>query len=98
MLARLLTLLLIAGFALPPVPAQAGDRWERRQERREERLLNRLAPEQPLARMSPAEAARIAQMQNGGGRVLEVEPSGDGWRVRLVKEGEVRTVFVPGHR
>jgi hypothetical protein len=98
MLARLLVPLLITAFAMPPALAGAGDRWERRQERREERLLNRLVPEHPEMRMSPAEAARAAQMQNGGGRVLDVEPAGDGWRVRLVKEGEVRTVFGPGTR
>lgn len=45
--------------------------------------------------LSPTEAARRAQQQNGGGRVLSVEPASAGWRVKLLKDGEVRIVFVP---
>lgn len=45
--------------------------------------------------MSPGEAARRAQALNNGGRVLSVEPAGGGWRVKLIKEGDVRIVFVP---
>lgn len=45
--------------------------------------------------ISPGEAARRAQQMNGGGRVLSVEPASGGWRVKLIKQGDVRIVFVP---
>ena len=41
------------------------------------------------------DAARQAQSLNGGGRVLSVEEARDGWRVKLLKDGNVRIVFVP---
>jgi hypothetical protein len=44
--------------------------------------------------LSPDEAARRAQQQNGGGRVLSVEPAGSGYRVKLLRDGEVRVVYV----
>lgn len=44
--------------------------------------------------LSPDEAARRAQQQNGGGRVLAVEPAGNGYRVKLLRDGEVRIVYV----
>ncbi|WP_293373550.1 hypothetical protein [Nevskia sp.] len=50
--------------------------------------------EQPRGGMSPNEAAKRAQRENGGGRVLSVEPSGDGYRVKLLRDGEVRVVHV----
>lgn len=40
-------------------------------------------------------AARQAQQLNGGGRVLSVDAAGGGWRVKLLKDGNVRIVFVP---
>lgn len=45
--------------------------------------------------MSPSEAARIAQHRNGGGRVLAVDRGDDGYRVKLLKNGDVRIVLVP---
>jgi hypothetical protein len=45
--------------------------------------------------LSPGEAARRAQQMNGGGRVLAVEQAQGGWRVKLIKNGDVRIVFVP---
>ncbi|MDE2149161.1 MAG: hypothetical protein KGJ55_04870 [Gammaproteobacteria bacterium] len=51
-------------------------------------------PQRPS--INPGEAARRAQAINGGGRVLTVTRSGDGYRVKLIKRGEVRVVFVPG--
>lgn len=45
--------------------------------------------------LSPQEAARQAQLLNGGGRVLSVDATRGGWRVKLLKEGNVRIVFVP---
>jgi hypothetical protein len=47
-------------------------------------------------RMSPDQAAGIARAQNDGGRVLQVQPTGEGYRVKLLKDGEVRVVEVPG--
>ena len=41
-----------------------------------------------------AEAARQAVQANGGGRVLSVEPEGTGYRVKVLKDGEVRTHHV----
>lgn len=50
--------------------------------------------ERRSARMSPADAAREAQHRYGGGKVLSVEPDGDGYRVKLVRDGDVRVVFI----
>lgn len=50
----------------------------------------------PRPSLSPGEAAQRAQQINGGGRVLAVEPAENGYRVRVLKNGEVRSVFVPG--
>jgi hypothetical protein len=44
-----------------------------------------------------AEAGRRAQAANGGGRVLSVEPEGNGYRVKVLKDGEVRTHHVEGN-
>jgi len=41
-----------------------------------------------------AEAARRAQERNGGGRVLSVEPQGSGYRVKVLKDGEVRVLHI----
>ncbi|MEQ1439953.1 PepSY domain-containing protein [Fontimonas sp. SYSU GA230001] len=43
--------------------------------------------------LSPAEAARLAQRRYGG-RVLAVEPEGRGYRVKLLRNGEVRSYQV----
>jgi len=45
---------------------------------------------------SPGDAARRAQQMNGGGRILAVDPNGPGYRVKVLKEGEVRVIAVPG--
>lgn len=60
---------------------EAPSRQERREERREERRARR---------DGSAEAARQALQRNGGGRVLSVEPQGEGYRVKVIKDGEVR--------
>jgi len=46
-------------------------------------------------RMTPGEAAEQAQRNNGGGRVLAVDPTGNGYRVKLLQRGDVNIVFVP---
>lgn len=45
--------------------------------------------------MTPAQAARQAQSQYGGGRVLSVDPANGGYRVKLERHGDVRVVFIP---
>ena len=45
--------------------------------------------------LSANQAAAQAQSLNGGGRVLAVEEATGGWRVKLLKDGNVRFVFVP---
>jgi hypothetical protein len=50
----------------------------------------------PQNRLSSGQAAQRAQQLNGGGRVLAVDPSEQGYRVRVLKDGEVRSVYVPG--
>jgi hypothetical protein len=52
---------------------------------------------QPGSRVSVGEAAERAQQMNGGGRVLAVHPDENGYRVRVIKNGEVRSVYVPGN-
>ena len=47
------------------------------------------------ANMTPPQAAREAQMRYGGGRVLSVDAAGDGYRVKLLRDGDVRIVFIP---
>ena len=49
------------------------------------------APPEP--RLSQQEAASRAQRQFGG-RVLAIRPHGAGFNVKLLKDGEVRTVFI----
>lgn len=41
-------------------------------------------------------AAQRAVEANGGGRVLSVERDGGGFRVKVLKNGDVRTHFVSG--
>ena len=45
-------------------------------------------------RLSPGDAARRAQQQYGG-RVLSVYPSAEGYRVKMLRDGEVTVVSVP---
>jgi len=46
--------------------------------------------------VSRDEAMRRAQQMNGGGRILAADPAESGYRVRVLKDGEVRSVYVPG--
>ena len=48
--------------------------------------------------MSSKQAAQIATSRAGGGRVIDVQPlrsNEAGYRVKLFKEGTVRTIIVP---
>lgn len=51
---------------------------------------------QPQRRsLSVGDVAQRAQQMNGGGRVLSVDPHEQGYRVKLLKDGEVRVITVP---
>lgn len=47
------------------------------------------------SRMTASQAAREAQQRYGGGKVLSVDPTGDGYRVKLLRDGDVRVIFIP---
>jgi hypothetical protein len=81
-LAMAMALLVSATCAMP---ATARDRWRDQQQQQQ-------APAQDGS-MSADEAARRAQQQYGG-RVLAVRPEGPGFRVKMLKDGEVRSVYV----
>ncbi len=57
---------------------------------REASLVDRRAS----SRMTAAQAAREAQHRYGGGKVLSVDPAGDGFHVKLLRDGDVRVVFI----
>lgn len=63
------------------------------QESRDDRDYDR---EERQRREGAADAARRAQMRNGGGRVLSVEPLGDNYRVKVLKDGVVRVYVIEG--
>lgn len=48
-----------------------------------------------LPERTPNEAAEKAQEMTGGGKILSVEPVSGGYRVKLLKDGEVKIVMVP---
>ena len=91
----LLCAVVSAGLLSGPADARSRDRdvrrqqQEQREERREERRDDRREH-----RDRSADAGRRAQMRNGGGRVLSVEPEGAGYRVKVLKDGEVRVHHV----
>jgi hypothetical protein len=93
----LLSAVLSAGLLSGPADARARDRGDHSEEeyrdnRREERLDDRRE-----RRESASDAAHRAQMRNGGGRVLSVEPFGAGHRVKVLKDGVVRVYIIEGN-
>lgn len=86
--------ILLGGLVLQPALADPGGRWAKGLEDRERPAESR-NPRRAEGRMTPSQAAEAAQRQHGGGRVLAVEPAGDGYRVKLLQHGDVRIVFVP---
>ncbi|PTU32103.1 hypothetical protein [Stenotrophobium rhamnosiphilum] len=85
---RYILVVLLGGLVFQSAFADPG-RGHRRDDDREEQ-------QRPSAgRMSPSEAAAKAQRNNGGGKVLAVEPTGTGYRVKLLQRGDVNIVFVP---
>lgn len=88
----LLCAFLSAGLLTQPADARSRDR-EDRQEQREQAPRDERG-HRSERRDAPAAAARQAQQRNGGGRVLAVDPDGAGYRVKVLKDGEVRTHHV----
>lgn len=81
-----------------PAPGQSDHRERGPRDNREtrERRDEREPRENRRERRRDAQAAaRAAQRLNGGGRVLSVNPEGDGYQVRLLRDGEVRSYFIP---
>lgn len=69
-------------------PGRSEDHDRHRDDRQEQRRSQG-------GRMTPGEAAAHAQRSNGGGRVLSVDPTGNGYRVKLLQRGDVNIVIVP---
>ena len=92
----LICALLSAGLLSGPADARSREHRDRQQQQQQQ------PPLQPEGwrdtRQSEgdrsADAARRAQQRNGGGRVLSVDPDGSGYRVKVLKDGEVRTHHV----
>jgi hypothetical protein len=87
-----------AGLLLQPADAFARERKAEREQRQEQRHERQdtlrpdgLRDDRGHRGDRSAEAARRAQQQNGGGRVLSVDPEDGGYRVKVLKDGEVRT-------
>lgn len=82
-----LTLMLLGGLGLQPVFADGppDDQTPHREHHKK--------PEN--GRLSSNEAARLAQKQQGGGRVLSVDSEEGGYRVKLLQKGDVHIVFIP---
>lgn len=104
------TLGLLLALAVPPVLAGGWGHERREPPRPPPQQRQMYAPRQEPPRMPPqappgwqgrppvmssGQAAQRAQQINGGGRVLAVDPAQSGYRVRVLKDGEVRSVYVP---
>lgn len=50
---------------------------------------------EPRRLVSAGEAARQAEHADSGGRVLSIAHAPLGYRVKLIKKGEVRVIFIP---
>lgn len=88
----LLCAALSAGLFCGPADARQRDRDRYRGEPQEMRDTER--EDRRERRDGPTEAGRRAQMRNGGGRVLSVEPMGGGYRVKVLKDGVVRVYII----
>lgn len=92
----LLCALLSAGLLSGPADARSRDREARSQQQEQRRDDRDAGREQwrEQRRDRSAEAGRRAQQRNGGGRVLSVERDSAGYRVKVLKDGEVRVHHV----
>ncbi|MFI4979781.1 MAG: hypothetical protein ACHQIO_05485 [Nevskiales bacterium] len=83
----------------PPRPQQQQQRMQPQYRPPEPPRQQMFAPPQQRPQgpgVSRGEAMRRAQQMNGGGRVLAADPAESGYRVRVLKDGEVRSVYIPG--
>lgn len=80
------TLVVLGGLVLQPAFAEPRGQPEARREQRKPSAESHL---------SSNEAARIAQKEYGGGRVLSVDQTDEGYRVKLLQKGNVRIVLIP---
>ena len=99
----LLCAVMSAGLLSGPADARTRDRnraddpQQGQQESREDRDSRERRDDdwKRSRRDSAADAARLATLRNGGGRVLSVEPVGGGnHRVKVIKDGVVRVYVV----
>jgi hypothetical protein len=91
----LLCAALSAGLLSGPADARSRDRDRYRGDPEEMRDAERQERQERRERRDgAAEAGRRAQMRNGGGRVLSVEPMGGGYRVKVLKDGVVRVYII----
>lgn len=81
-----LSLFLLGGLALQPAFADPQTQPEPRREHQKRGHDGRL---------SSNDAARIAQKQHGGGRVLAVDQTDEGYLVKILQKGDVHIVLVP---
>lgn len=81
-----LILVLLGGLVFQPAFADPQNQSE---SRREPHRRN------DDGRLTSNEAARIAQKQFGGGRVLAVDQTDEGYRVKLLQKGDVHIVVIP---
>jgi hypothetical protein len=89
LLAAVLGMLLPAGETLAQHYRDGDARSEQRRGGREDDKRS-----QPVPRLSPRDAAVIAQSRYGG-KVLKITPAGKGYRVRLLQDnGRVITVTI----
>ena len=93
-LTLMLCAVLSAGLLTQPASARDRERRDDKQEQMRPEGLRDNRDERRPPRGDRAAAAAQAQRQNGGGRVLSVEPEGEGFRVKVLKDGEVRTHHV----
>lgn len=88
---RYILAVLLGGLVFQSALAASGRGDDRDRRHEDER-----PQERPHAsRMTPSEAAAQAQRNHGGGRVLAVDPTGNGYRVKLLQHGDVNIVNVP---
>ena len=84
---------LLAGWAMSPSagarpPGLLGISPE------EVRAPDSLIDRRNSSRMTASQAAQEAQRRYGGGKVLSVDSTGEGFRVKLLRNGDVRVVFI----
>lgn len=96
MRASLLIVCAVVSAGLLSGPADARSRGQQREERQEQRQDSRESLRDGRGDRGDrsGDAARRAQQRNGGGRVLSVDPENGGYRVKVLKDGEVRTHHV----